>query len=61
MSGIVFIVTFAICMALSYGITAGLLWLICLCFGWEWWSWQMALGICLVLVVLKAAFGRSDK
>lgn len=61
MSGIVFIVTFAICMALSYGITAGLLWLICLCFGWERWSWQMALGIWLVLVVLKAAFGRSDK
>ena len=61
MSGIVFIVTFAICMALGYGITAGLLWLICLCFGWEWWSWQMALGIWLVLVVLKAAFGRSDK
>ena len=61
MSGIVFIVTFAICMALSYGITAGLLRLICLCFGWEWWSRQMALGIWLVLVVLKAAFGRSDK
>ena len=61
MSGIVFIVTFAICMALSYGVTAGLLRLICLCFGWEWWSWQMALGIWLVLVVLKAAFGRSDK
>ena len=48
-------------LALSYGITAGLLWLICLCFGWEWWSWQVALGVWLVLVFMKTAFGRSDK
>ena len=61
MSGIVFIVTFAICMAVSFGITAGLLYLICLCFGWAWWSWQVALGVWLVLVLIKAAFGRGAK
>ena len=61
MTGIVFIVTFAICMAVSFGITAGLLYLICLCFGWAWWSWQVALGVWLVLVFIKAAFGRGAK
>ena len=61
MTGIVFIVTFAICMAASFGITAGLLYLICLCFGWAWWSWQAALGVWLVLVLIKVAFGRSAK
>ena len=54
------LLAFVTVMALSYGITAGLLWLVCLCLGWPW-SWQMALGIWLVLVVLKTAFGRSDK
>lgn len=61
MGALVFVLTFVACMALSHGITAGLLWLICLCFGWAWWSWQVALGIWLVLVFIKTAFGRSDK
>ena len=61
MKTIVFAITSVALLALSYGITAGLLWLVCLCFGWEWWSWQVALGVWLVLVALKTAFGRSDK
>lgn len=46
-------------LALSYGITAGLLWLVCLCFGWTWWSWQAALCVWLVLAVIKLALGRG--
>ena len=44
---------------LSFLVTAGLLWLVCLCLGWPW-SWQTALGVWIALVVLKAVFGRSD-
>ena len=57
---IVLVLAFVPVIALSYGITAGLLWLVCLCFGWEW-SWQSSLGVWLMLVVLKAVVGRSDK
>lgn len=42
-------IVFIALMALSYGVTAGFLWLVCLCFGWTWWSWQAALGVWLVL------------
>ena len=55
--GVVLAFTFAV----SYGITAGILYLACLCFGWEWWSWQAALGVWLVLVLVRGAIGRSDK
>lgn len=61
MGGIVFVATFVICMAASFCITAGLLYLICLCFGWSWWSWQVALGVWLVLVLIKGAFGKVER
>ena len=49
----------AVVCGLSFLVTAGLLWLVCLCLGWPW-SWQTALGVWIALVVLKAVFGRSD-
>ena len=49
MGALVFVLTLVLSIVLSYGVTA------------EWWSWQMALGIWLVLVFMKTAFGRSDK
>lgn len=61
MGAIVFAITLAACLALSYAATAGTLWLICLCFGWTWWSWQAALGVWLVLVLVKATVGRGDR
>ena len=54
-----FAVAAVVLLALSYGMTAGLLWLVCLCFSWTWWSWQAALGVWLVLVIIKLAFGRG--
>ncbi len=45
---------------MSYLVTAGAFWLVCLCFGWEW-SWLGSLGVWLALVFLKAVLGRSDK
>lgn len=53
------VIVFAALMALSYGVTAGFLWLVCLCFGWTWWSWQAALGVWLVLVAIKLALRRD--
>lgn len=59
MKAIVFASVFVVALALSYGITAGLLWLVCLCFGWSWWSWQVAAGVWLVLVAVRLAL-RSE-
>lgn len=53
------VIVFIVLMALSYGVTAGFLWLICLCFGWTWWSWQAALGVWLALAAIKLALGRD--
>ena len=44
----------------SFLVTAGVFWLVCLCFGWEW-SWMSSIGVWLMLVALKAVVGRSDK
>ena len=38
--------------------TAGVLGLICWCFGWGW-SWKMSLGAWLVLTIMKKLFSRE--
>lgn len=61
MGALVFVLVFMGYAALSFGITAGLLWLICLCFGWTWWSWQVALGVWLVFVLIKGVFEKVNR
>ena len=42
-------------LALSWGVTVGLVYLICLCFGLEW-SWLIGTGVWLVFLILKSIF-----
>lgn len=45
--------------ALSWLTTCGLLYLITLCFGWAF-SWSIATGIWLVLLLLSSIFGSNS-
>lgn len=45
-------------LALSYLGTAGLVYLVCLGFGFEW-SWLLSLGVWALLILLKQIFGSS--
>lgn len=47
-------------MALSYGITVGLIYLICLCFSWKF-NILIATGIWLAMFLLKDIFSNSSK
>ena len=42
-------------LAVSWATTAGVIWLICLCFGWLF-SWQIATGVWLILLLLSGCF-----
>ena len=42
-------------MVLSWGITSFIIWLICLCFGWDF-SLLIATGIWLVIYLIKQLF-----
>lgn len=47
--------------AWSWALTIGIIYLICLCFSWEF-NFLIATGIWLVILILKGIFsGRSDK
>lgn len=52
---LVVLVAFAIALALSWGITAGLVFLICKCFSWEF-SLLTATGIWLIILLASSAF-----
>ena len=47
-----------IAFALSWIATCGLLWLICLCFGWEL-SWGVATGVWLVMLLIGGLFSKN--
>lgn len=49
------IIAVALVLAGSFLGTAGVLWVICRCFGWGW-SWQLSLGVWLILFVAKQLF-----
>ncbi len=40
---------------ISWLLTSGIIWLICLCFGWTF-SWGIATGVWLILLLLGGAF-----
>lgn len=48
----------AFLLGLSYLVTAGLVYLVCLGFGFEW-SWMLSLGIWALLILLKMVFKSS--
>ena len=45
--------------ALSFGIVAGLVYLICLCFAFLTFSWKLALGVWFVMMLLRMIFKQS--
>lgn len=47
-------------LGLSYLLTAGLVYLVCLGFGLEW-SWLLSLGIWALLILLRSVFKNSSK
>ena len=51
-----FIIGVIIALALSWAITAGLIYLICLCFSWQF-NLLVATGIWLIMIILKSVFG----
>lgn len=46
--------------ALSYLATAGLVYLVCLGFGFEW-SWLLSLGVWALMILLRGVFKNSSK
>ena len=47
-------------LGLSYLLTAGLVYLVCLGFGLEW-SWLLSLGVWALLILLRSVFKNSSK
>lgn len=48
----------AFLLGLSYFVTAGLVYLVCLGFGFEW-SWMLSLSVWALLILLKLVFKSS--
>lgn len=59
LKGIIYVLVFALFMALIAGVswisTCGIIYLITLCFGWEF-SWLTATGIWLIMCLLCSVF-----
>ena len=45
--------------ALSFGVVAGLVYLICLCFAFLTFSWKLALGVWFIMILLRMIFKQS--
>ena len=48
----------AVGLLISWGITVGIVALVCLCFAWQF-NWLTATGIWLIMCLISAAFGSS--
>ena len=46
---------------LSWGVTCGIVYLICKCFGWEWFTLLKATGIWLASILISGAFKSTVK
>lgn len=56
---IIFALIIIMVCAVSWAITLGLVYLICLCFSWEF-NWLIATGIWLATLLLKGAIGGGN-
>lgn len=54
MKALITILIIAICLAISFFGTAGLVWVVCWAFGLSW-SWKIALGVWAVLCLISGA------
>ena len=53
---LVVILIFAVALAISFGFTTLLVWLVCLAFSWTF-TWRVAFGIWILTFLFQAAFG----
>lgn len=51
------LIVMALLLAVSYFVTCGLIYLVFLCFAWEF-SWMIATGVWLVLILFGSFFSR---
>lgn len=59
---IIYLLIFAVIMALSYLMTTAILYLICKCFDLDIWSWKTSLGLWLALILVNGIHvARGDK
>lgn len=56
--GFLVLLVLAICYAISWAITCGLIYLITLCFGWTY-SWSIATSIWLIICIAKSIFSHN--
>ena len=56
---ILFIILLLVFGAMSWGITCGIIFLICKCFGWEWFTLLRATGIWLILGLIGGIAGTA--
>ena len=54
MKALITILIIAICLAISFFGTAGLVWVVCWAFGLSW-SWKIALGVWAALCLISGA------
>lgn len=54
------LIVIALILAVSWAITIGTIWLICLCFSWEF-NLLIATGVWLILMLLSSVFGGRSK
>ena len=54
------VICFILGLGISYGISVGLMYLVCLCFSWEF-NLLIATGIWLLGVLFKGLFSRDGK
>jgi hypothetical protein len=53
------IFTFAIACSISWILTCGAVWLVCLCFGWVF-TWPVATGVWIVACLISALFTNKN-
>ena len=55
---IVALIAVTLALALSWGVTVGLVYLICMCFGLEW-SLLIGTGVWLLVILIRSLFTKS--
>lgn len=55
-----YVIAFVVAVVASFFFTAGILWLISMCFNFTF-SWKLALGIWLLMILLRSIFTNGSK
>ena len=61
MTGLFIVFVYIVLLALSFFTVAGVVFLISLCFSFITFTWPMAIGVWLILLLLRMAFTNNNK